>query len=223
MRNNASSLSMRAKPLDMFSHGECASDSYRELEAELSHTSRNHRLVIEELHIPGSVDGSGFLKQLPDGMSRNACCVATQSLRPSGRLGYMKRNTDRNAPEISRANDLQILHIFRIIEQKMSDAGCLMNTISGRYECLLVFIHKSCPAREHDDDLKISLVDVPARAGCRCILCSHKVRNNLAFGCGCYSEITILEEVAQSTTLVWRVAWLNMRERCIGQHVSVSK
>src|ERR1700739_4558293 len=77
-------------------------------------------------------------------------------------LWNIEGNTDGNALEICGAHNFQILHIFRVVEEIVTNAWCLMAAVAGGYERLLVFVHKSCPSLKHDDNLKVSLVNVPA-------------------------------------------------------------
>ena len=146
----------------------------------------------------------------------------TDSSLPCGLLWNVEGNNDGNAPEICRANNLQILHIFLVIEEKVTNPRGMMDTVAGGHECLLVFVHESCSSLKHDDNLKIGLVDMPAGSSFRCILRSHKVRDNLAFGCLCDPQISVLEEIAQSTTLIGGVVWMNVREKRISLHAKVS-
>jgi hypothetical protein len=81
----------------------------------------------------------------------------TDSSLPCGLLWNVEGNNDGNAPEICRANNLQILHIFLVIEEKVTNPRGMMDTVAGGYECLIVFVHESCSSLKHGDNLKIGL------------------------------------------------------------------
>jgi hypothetical protein len=89
------------------------------------------------------------------------------------RHGAWTFNIDR--AEVRRPGDLQIFHVLRIIEQIMDDAGTLMNAIACLNQRQPVFVHEARPALEHDHDVEVGDVPVPARASFRRFILDEEV------------------------------------------------
>src|ERR1700689_80521 len=66
--------------------------------------------------------------------------------------------------EVRRADDFEIFHVRRIIEQIVHDPRPLMHDIAGLHQRRLVLVHETRPALGHDDDLEIAFVRMPAGA-----------------------------------------------------------
>ena len=64
--------------------------------------------------------------------------------------------------EVGRRNDLQVFHVRRVAEQEMADTWALVDAVAGFHQGFLVLVHKPRPALEHDHDLEIRLMAVPA-------------------------------------------------------------
>src|SRR5712671_1232681 len=66
--------------------------------------------------------------------------------------------------EVRRADDFQILHVFRVVVEVVGNARPLMHDVAGLYQRRLVLVHEARPALGHDDDLEIAFMFVPAGA-----------------------------------------------------------
>ena len=95
-------------------------------------------------------------------------------------------------------DDLQIFHVGRVVEQVVHDARALMNAVAGRDQRLLVLVHEARPALQHDHDMEIGTMAVPAGAFFGCIVGIDQLREHLAGGRVGDSQIAIQEEIAES-------------------------
>src|SRR5450830_1060822 len=75
---------------------------------------------------------------------------------------YRTRCRHIDGGEIGRTDNFQIFHVGRIVEQEMHDAGALVYAVAGFHQRHLILIHEAGPAFEHDDDVKVGFMPVPA-------------------------------------------------------------
>jgi hypothetical protein len=134
-----------------------------------------------------------------------------------GRRGLPRRDrrdladrVDRDCLEVRGTDDLQVFHVRRIVEQVVPDARALMHGISGRHQRFLVLVHEARPALQHDHDVEIRLMTVPAGALFRRNVRADKLREHAASGRIGDAEVLVLEEIPQAVVDEIRVLWTNV-------------
>src|SRR5437762_6745134 len=81
---------------------------------------------------------------------------------PGGRRRHFvdgRRHVD--GLEIGRADDLEVLYVFRVVVQVMRDAWPLVADVAGLSQGRLVLIHEARPAPGHDHEQEFAFVLVP--------------------------------------------------------------
>jgi hypothetical protein len=80
-------------------------------------------------------------------------------------------------------------------------ADAMYAPVVSRFRTYDIPLEKFGPALDHDDDLEICLMAVPARAFFWCLIGFDQMRNDLAMGGLGNAQIAVQKEVAQSVTL----------------------
>jgi hypothetical protein len=94
----------------------------------------------------------------------------------------------------------------------VADSGALVHAVAGRHQGFLVFVHETRPALEHDDDLEVRLMAVPAGAGFWCQIGPDQVRNHLSVrGLG-NAQVAVQEKITQATSDKRGFCCLEVRE-----------
>ena len=88
--------------------------------------------------------------------------------------------------------------------------GPLVHAVAGRDERLLVFVHEAGPALEHQDDVEVGSVAVPAGALFRCHVGLDELGEDPAAGRLLDAEVLVEEEVAQPVAAPRRVFGLDV-------------
>ena len=133
---------------------------------------------------------------------------------PRRHRGHFAWSRHPDRAKVGWPRDLQIFHVFRIVEQIMNYARTLMNAIAGLDQGQLVFVHEAGPTLEHDHDVEIGDMPVPTGAFLRWLVGPDQRRNDFAArGLG-DAKITIKEEIAKAVGLKPSIAFLDMRECC---------
>lgn len=85
-----------------------------------------------------------------------------------------------------------------------------MHHVPGLHKRFPVLVHEARPALEHDDNLKICFMPVPASARFWCHIGLDQVRNHLAVrGLG-NAEVAVQKEIAQAAGDKLRIARLDV-------------
>ena len=92
--------------------------------------------------------------------------------------GHRAGPVDVDGLEVRRADDLEVFHVGRVVEQVVHDARPLVHAVAGRDQRLLVAVHEARPALEHDDDVEVRLMAVPSGALFRCVIGPHELREH---------------------------------------------
>ena len=83
---------------------------------------------------------------------------------PRRRRRHRARAFDLDRLEVRRPDHLQVFHVRRVVEQVVGDPRPLMHAVAGGNQMLLAFVHEPRPALQHDDDVEVGDVLMPAGA-----------------------------------------------------------
>jgi Protein of unknown function (DUF3775) len=131
---------------------------------------------------------------------------------PRRHCGHFAWSRHFDRAKVGWSRNFQIFHVLRIVEQIMNYARTLMNAIAGLDQGQLVFIHEAGPTLEHDHDVEIGDMPVPAGAFLRWLVGPDQRRNDFAARGFGDAEIPIEEEIAKAVGFKHGIAFLDMRE-----------
>ncbi len=87
-----------------------------------------------------------------------------------------------------------------------------MHAVAGGNQMLLVFVHETRPALQHDDDMEVGDVLVPAGAFFGRAVGLDQLRQDSPAGGIGDAEVAVQEEIAKTLGDPWRVAGLDVGE-----------